>query len=184
MIFITLITLIVCFGLVFSIFRFHCNPIKSVKKREESKGKESEFLRLSAEESEKFAALLVELQQEKEKVALELQERLAAEESEKFSALLAELQQEKKKVAEYFATIEGVIKERENWRNLYNDQAAGHENAAALMLQTISNLSQLYHKKTGYLPQMDPMITQVLADWQLLHGSEARKKRDAEDKEK
>ncbi len=38
---------------------------------------------------------------------------------------------------EYLATIEEVIKEREQWRELYNDQAAGHDNAQALMLQTL-----------------------------------------------
>lgn len=88
----------------------------------------------------------------------------------KVQILLQSWQDEKKKAEEYFQKIEGVLKERDQWRELYNDQAAGHHNAQVRMLQTIASLVRQYRAKVGSDPQVDPLIGGVLEDWQLVHG--------------
>lgn len=88
--------------------------------------------------------------------------------------LINEYQIVSRKASEYFTKIEEVIQERETWRNLYNDQAGGHQNAQALMLQTISNLVHLYKKETGKTPRIDPLIEVVCGDWTQKHGPEIR----------
>lgn len=88
--------------------------------------------------------------------------------------LIDDYQMARRKASEYFEKIEDVIRERETWRNLYNDQAGGHHNAQALMLQTIANLIYLHKKETGKTPKIDPLIEVVCGDWTQKHGPEVR----------
>ena len=82
-----------------------------------------------------------------------------------------------RRAGEYLGKIDEVIGERETWRRLYNDQAAGHENAQALMMQTINSLVFRYQKKTGERPQLDPIIEMVRGEWTGAHGAEVRASR-------
>jgi hypothetical protein len=91
--------------------------------------------------------------------------------------ILKDLEDTHRKAAEYFLKIEEVLKERDGWRDLYNDQASGHDNAQALMLSTISQLARMYEKETGKRPNIHPMIECVREDWQMSHGPTARAKR-------
>jgi len=84
------------------------------------------------------------------------------------------LENAQRKTNAYFLKIDEVLKERDSWRDLYNDQSAGHENAQALMMSTIAGLSQAYTRETGKVPQIDPLILQVQADWQGAHGASVR----------
>lgn len=90
--------------------------------------------------------------------------------------LLRDYEAAQRKASEYFEKIEEVIQERETWRTLYNDQAAGHDNAQALMLQTISALAFQYEKATGKKPKIDPIIETVRTDWSMKHSPAAREK--------
>lgn len=80
-----------------------------------------------------------------------------------------------RKAGEYLEKIEEVIMERETWRKLYNDQAAGHENAQALMMQTINKLVLTYQRETGKQIRLDPMIELVRGEWVGVHGPDVRK---------
>ncbi len=87
---------------------------------------------------------------------------------------IGEYQAMKRRADEYLSKIEEVIMERETWRKLYNDQAGGHDNAQALMLQAITGLVHLYQKETGKTPRLDPLIEMVRGEWVNVHGPEAR----------
>lgn len=91
--------------------------------------------------------------------------------------LIRDYQTAKRRADEYLAKIEEVIMERETWRSLYNDQAGGHDNAQALMLETITRLVHLYQQATGKHPKLDPLIETVRGEWVSTHGQEAREKR-------
>lgn len=88
--------------------------------------------------------------------------------------LIREFEAARRKASEYLAKIEEVIAERETWRALYNDQAGGHENAQALMLEAITKLLHVYKRDTGKSPQLDPLIELVRGEWVSVHGKEAR----------
>jgi hypothetical protein len=90
--------------------------------------------------------------------------------------LILDYQTVQRKASEYLEKIEEVIAEREVWRELYNDQAGGHDNAQALMLQTITSLVHLHKKETGKTPKIDPLIETVRDDWTTKHGPEVREK--------
>lgn len=90
----------------------------------------------------------------------------------------------KRKADEYLAKIEEVIAERETWRALYNDQAGGHDNAQALMLDAINKLLHVYRRDTGKSPQLDPMIELVRGEWVSVHGDEARENLGSDGKPK
>lgn len=97
--------------------------------------------------------------------------------------LILDHQRAVRRAGEYLEKVEEVIKEREQWRELYNDQAAGHDNAQALMLQTISALVQRYSKDTGKPPpRLDPLIEKVREDWTGQHGPAVREERGEDGK--
>lgn len=98
--------------------------------------------------------------------------------------LIREFETAKRKAAEYLAKIEEVIAERETWRALYNDQAGGHENAQALMLEAITKLLHVYKRDTGKSPQLDPLIELVRGEWVSVHGKEARENLGSDGKPK
>jgi hypothetical protein len=88
--------------------------------------------------------------------------------------LLVEYEYQKRRAEELFATIEGILKERDRWRELYNDQASGHDNAQALMMDTIHNLVRAYQTATGKYPRLDPIIETVRSEYVRSHGAAAR----------
>jgi hypothetical protein len=90
--------------------------------------------------------------------------------------VLADYERVKKAHLEIHARIEGILKERDGWRELYNDQAAGHDNAQALMMNTISNLAKSYQAATGKTPKLDPLIEVVRTDFVGKHGPAPREK--------
>lgn len=92
-------------------------------------------------------------------------------------SLLQDYEDAKRRASEYLSKIEEVIVEREVWRELYNDQASGHDNAQALMMQTINALVVGYRKKTGETPKIDPIIETVRGEWVGKHGPEIRETR-------
>lgn len=87
-----------------------------------------------------------------------------------------------RKASEYLAKIEEVIMERNTWRDLYNDQAAGHDNAQALMMRTISSLCQAYRKETGKDFRLDPILDLVREDWAGKHSPARADKPEKEEK--
>jgi hypothetical protein len=91
--------------------------------------------------------------------------------------LIFEHEKATRRAREYLAKIEEVIAERETWRKLYNDQAGGHENAQALMMQTINALVSAYQNKTGERPKLDPLIEMVRGEWVKDHGPSVRAER-------
>lgn len=97
--------------------------------------------------------------------------------------ILEEKASVERKAKEYLAKIEEVIAERETWRELYNDQAGGHENAQALMMRTITGLARAYHLETGKTFQLDPLISMVSEDWYGKHGKKARNERAGDGRE-
>jgi len=96
---------------------------------------------------------------------------------EKIPQVLEDLSTWQRKAGEYLEKINEVIEERENWRQLYFDQAAGHDNAQALMLETISSVCFAYRKETGKDFKVDPIIKTAHGEWQKTHGAEAREER-------
>lgn len=102
-------------------------------------------------------------------------DRIAVDQMAKdLPALLLDYENVRRKAKEYFEKIEETLQERETWRQLYMDQAAGHDNAQALMLQTISSVVQIYERETGKKMRIDPMIDRVREDWKLKHGPDIR----------
>lgn len=90
--------------------------------------------------------------------------------------LESQLEPAERKAKEYFDKIEEVIAEREQWRQLYHHQAAGHDNAQARMMQQIDLCYQIYRRDTGKdFPRRDALIERVRADWGATHGPSARK---------
>lgn len=112
----------------------------------------------------------------RERRARSAEQEILAQVGRDLPTLLLDYEAEQRKAREYLAKIEEVIGERETWRTLYNDQASGHDNAQALMLQTISALARQYEKKTGERPRIDPIIERVREDWSLQHGPATREK--------
>lgn len=98
--------------------------------------------------------------------------------------VLADYEKYKQRSEEYFAKIEEVLSERDSWRELYNDQAAGHDNAQALMMSTIQNLVRSFQAATGKTPKIDPLIEAVRTDFVGKHGAPARAARNESSKEK
>lgn len=122
-----------------------------------------------------------------EKLSRDTVERLqtAFNDVSKFPDYAERLKEAEYKSDSYFKKIDEVIQEREVWRELYNDQAAGHENAQALMMATITHLLQVYRRDTGKMaPNIDPMILQVQTDWLGAHGTEVRETRGEDGKPK
>lgn len=85
-----------------------------------------------------------------------------------------ELLKERKRSGEYLDKIEEVLKERDGWRDLYNDQASGHDNAQQLMIRQIEYAAQVYLRDTGKHLRLDPLVETVRQDWCGSHGEEAR----------
>lgn len=122
---------------------------------------------------------------------VELAQKMWADTTASFDAYVqqemrekARLLEYKRKADEYLAKIEEVITERETWRALYNDQAGGHDNAQALMLDAINKLLHVYRRDTGKSPQLDPMIELVRGEWVSVHGDEARENLGSDGKPK
>lgn len=93
--------------------------------------------------------------------------------------LLRDYERQKRRATEYFDKIEEVLTERDSWRKLYNEQASGHDNAQALMMNTIHNLAKSYQAATGKTPRLDPLIEAVRQDFVGNHGEGAREERNA-----
>lgn len=83
-----------------------------------------------------------------------------------------------RRAAEYFAKIEEVIKEREVWREWYNDQSIGHDNAQQLMMRTIDRLGAQITRLTGQPPRIEPVLHFVSEGFQAAHGEQARRERN------
>ena len=93
---------------------------------------------------------------------------------QKAGRLTASYEQVQRKSDEYFQKIEEVIRERELWRSWYNNQASGHDNAQALMMDQIHNLHFAYKRDTGKEFKLDPVIKRVRDQWGAEHGEEGR----------
>lgn len=103
---------------------------------------------------------------------------------EDLPTLILDYEETKRKADEYFAKIEEVIAEREQWRDLYNDQAGGHDNAQGLMLRTITALVHQIKREGGKTPRIDPLIETARGEWVSEHGPEARKERGEDGRRK
>lgn len=121
-----------------------------------------------------FVAGIFFSKREASRLALEAVEAIRGGIGAELGLLQVQLADEVRKSGEYFAKIQEIEQERNGWRDLYNDQASGHDNAQALMLSEISRLSQLYQRKVGEAPRLDPLIDTVREDWEGKHGKPAR----------
>ena len=91
--------------------------------------------------------------------------------------LLADYDKYKRRADEYLVKIDEVIAERDTWRDLYNDQAGGHENAQIMMLSALTAVTRAYNQETGKVFKLDPILELVSQNWMLEHGQQARDKR-------
>lgn len=87
-----------------------------------------------------------------------------------------------RRAEEYFTTIEEVLKERDTWKTLYEDQARGHQNAQNLMMRQITTLVNMYQRETKKPVRLPPILDAVFTEWNANHGEEARKLREEEGK--
>lgn len=65
-----------------------------------------------------------------------------------------------RRAEEYRGTIQGVLKERDNWNKLYDEQSIGHGNAQAVMMDAIGHLVRLL-RKAGVDPKLPAIIQET-----------------------
>ncbi len=65
-----------------------------------------------------------------------------------------------RRAKEYEGVIAGVLKERDEWNRLYDEQSIGHGNAQAVMMDAISFLER-ENKKAGSTVELHPVIRET-----------------------
>lgn len=76
-------------------------------------------------------------------------------------------------------TIERVLKERDGWCRLYDDQSIGHGNAQVIMMDAISYLEQKL-KAVGIDAKLNPIVRETQALYYSEHVAPALKRTGAE----
>jgi len=104
-----------------------------------------------------------------------------AEKRRSEASLRDELALEKRRADEYFALIEGVVREATDARGLYQRMAVQHGNAQAIMMNQIASLGRQYlslvddyRKQVGRPPRLpdpivDPIVKQVATEFREQH---------------
>ena len=85
---------------------------------------------------------------------------------------------ESRRATELSGAIYGILQERDGWRRLYFEQAQGHDNAQAMMMDEITRL-HLALQRAGHTLQLNPVISAVRGEWVQGHGQEARQAKAA-----
>lgn len=75
-----------------------------------------------------------------------VRQRETAQQPEQVSQLKAELEIANRKCLEYHRLIEGILGERDVWKDMYYRQVRGHLNAQAMCEKFIMTLRQQLHK--------------------------------------
>ncbi len=75
---------------------------------------------------------------------------------------------ERRRADRFFDHIQSALDERDGWRDLYLQQAGGHDNAQALMMSQLD----LFVRQHGM--KLPPIIERVRQDFVSQHGPDAR----------
>lgn len=89
-------------------------------------------------------------------------------------AMRESVEREKKRGDDYFATIEGVVAERDARMKMYYAQVTEHGAAQAMLLRQIESLMKQYQRATnGKLPKLNPAVELVTKEFQANHVAPA-----------
>jgi uncharacterized membrane-anchored protein YhcB (DUF1043 family) len=81
-----------------------------------------------------------------------------------------QLEEQRAKCARYFDNIDSACKERDGWRDLYQQNASEHSAAQSYLLRTLERIVMRYHKDTGGKRiELDPGLRLIVAEFSERH---------------
>lgn len=88
---------------------------------------------------------------------------------EETKTLASEVETARRQRDEHFAAIEGIIAERDKWKNLYFQQASEHSNAQQLLMEQTMKIARQYKRETKKDFRLNPAIEALVTEFSGRH---------------